>query len=69
MAASQQTKELLQEIESFLQRTGMGVTYLGLAGANNGHLVARLRRGGDIETRTAKRLREFMHQRLLELAQ
>ena len=52
--------ELLAEIEEFLALTDMGSTYLGLAAAKNGHIVERLRAGGDVHATTAHLLRAFM---------
>ena len=52
--------ELLAEIEEFLSATDMGSTYLGLSAANNGHIVKRLRAGGDVHATTAHLLRKFM---------
>jgi len=58
------SSELLMEVDRYLSATGMGEKYLGLAAAGNGHIVPRLRRGGDVRLRTATRVREFMRRRL-----
>jgi len=57
---------LLVEIDKFLSITGMGACYLGLIAVGNGHIVARLRRGGDVRLRTSIMLRRFMNQRLAD---
>jgi hypothetical protein len=51
---------LLREVNDFLKMTGMGSTTLGLYAGGNGHLVKRLRAGGDVKTATADQLRAFM---------
>jgi len=63
MSQSAFAAELLIEIEAFLKETGMGVYYIGWAASNNPHVVERLRNGGDVESRTAERLRAFMERR------
>jgi hypothetical protein len=52
--------KLLVEVERFLRITGMAVTAFGTRVCNNGHLVARLRKGYDVRTETATRARTFM---------
>ena len=44
---------LLTEIEAFLAETGMTATKFGLAAVNDGHLVAKLRKGNSVTLRTA----------------
>jgi phosphopantothenoylcysteine decarboxylase/phosphopantothenate--cysteine ligase len=53
-------KTLLDEIESFLARTGAAPTKLGLAAVNDGHLVANLRKGHSITLKTADKVRAYM---------
>src|SRR5215510_10320021 len=51
---------LLAEIERFLARTGATPTKLGLAAVNDGHLVAKLRKGHSITLKTADKVRAYM---------
>lgn len=51
---------LLREVEAFLKETAMGHCTLGLNCDGNGHLVERLRAGGDVKTATADQLKAFM---------
>jgi hypothetical protein len=53
-------QDLLEEIDAFLEETGMGESYFGKKGANNSELVGRLRRGGQIYRSTEKTIRQFM---------
>lgn len=55
---------LLNEIEAFLEETGMGPVYFGKIAANNSDLVPNLRRGGDCRMKTAHAVRQFMAERL-----
>ena len=48
---TQATKALLAEIEAFLARTGATPTKLGVAAVNDGHLVAKLRKGSSVTRR------------------
>jgi len=51
---------LLQEIEDFLEATGMGPSYFGKVAVGQSELVNRLRRGGEVHTNTMWKLRVFM---------
>ncbi len=51
---------LLDEIEAFLAVNGMSETYFGKKAAGNSELVARLRNGGDVTTKTAERVRVWI---------
>jgi phosphopantothenoylcysteine decarboxylase/phosphopantothenate--cysteine ligase len=51
---------LLAEIEAFLATGGLTPTKFGLAAVNDGHLVAKLRRGSSVTLKTADRVRAFM---------
>jgi hypothetical protein len=51
---------LLAEVERFLKRHDMAPTTFGLRAVNDAKLVANLRSGLDVRTRTADRIREFM---------
>lgn len=51
---------LLTEIDKFLERSGMAESTLGQKAIREWRVVQRLRDGGDVTTRTAQRLREFM---------
>lgn len=51
---------ILEQIDRYLEKTGMRPTTFGLKAINDPHLVGRLRAGGDVTTRTAERLRDFM---------
>ena len=53
--------ELLADIERFLSQTGMGECAFGARAVNQGHLVARMRAGGDIGMTTASRIRDFLN--------
>lgn len=55
------TNDLLHRIEGFLDRhPEMKPSALGLAAVNDGHIVHKLRRGGNTSLRTADRLCAFM---------
>lgn len=51
---------LLAEIEAFLKETGMAATTFGEQAIRDWTLVERLRKGGDLTTRKAERVRAFM---------
>jgi phosphopantothenoylcysteine decarboxylase/phosphopantothenate--cysteine ligase len=53
---------LLAEIEAFLAETGMTATKFGLAAVNDGHLVAKLRKGNSVTLRTADKVRNYIAQ-------
>lgn len=53
-------KQLLEEIEAFLSRTGMNATEFGIRSKNDRALVIRLRQGKDVRSGTASELRRFM---------
>ncbi|MFQ5765174.1 MAG: DUF815 domain-containing protein, partial [Rhodospirillales bacterium] len=52
--------ELLAEIEAFAEATGTAETTFGRRAANDGKLVARLRAGKGLTTRTVERVRAYM---------
>jgi phosphopantothenoylcysteine decarboxylase/phosphopantothenate--cysteine ligase len=53
-------KELLGEIEGFLAQFGVTPSKFGVAAVNDGHLVAKLRKGGSVTLKTADRVRAYM---------
>ena len=53
-------RNLLAEIEAFLEQTGLSPTKFGLAAVNDGHLVANLRKGTSVTLKTADRVRAYM---------
>lgn len=53
-------EELINDIDAFIQRTGMSAASFGLAVARDNKLVSRLRSGRDILTGTADKIRDFM---------
>ena len=56
-------RELLGEIEGFLAQFGLTPSKFGVAAVNDGHLVAKLRRGNSITLKTADRVRAYMASR------
>lgn len=60
MSKSPDTIPLLDEIEAFLDRTGMAATTFGEKSIRNWRLVETLRAGGDVTTRNAEAIRRFM---------
>jgi hypothetical protein len=52
---------LLRDIDAFLRQQRMAETRFGLAAVNDGHLIRRLRAGGNLTLRTVERVRAFMH--------
>jgi hypothetical protein len=55
-------EQLLSEIEGFLQRHRLAPSTFGLRSVNDAKLVANLRSGADVTTRTLDRVRAFMRQ-------
>src|SRR6516165_4568727 len=53
-------RALLGEIEAFLAARSVTATKFGLAAVNDGHLVAKLRRGSGVTLKTADRVRAYM---------
>lgn len=53
-------KELLAEIEAFLAQSGLTPTKFGVAAVNDGHLVAKLRKGGSVTLKTADKVRAYL---------
>jgi hypothetical protein len=51
---------LLQEIEDFLQRSGMTPTQFGQGAMNNSSFVRQLRSGSGVTLRTLDKVRAFM---------
>lgn len=54
------TRDLLEEVEAFLHRTGMPPSVFGLRALNDASFVRRLRGGLDVRLSTVERLRRFM---------
>ena len=52
--------DLLAEIEAFLAETGIAETTFGQRAIRDWQLVERLRDGGDVTTRNAAKIREFI---------
>jgi phosphopantothenoylcysteine decarboxylase/phosphopantothenate--cysteine ligase len=59
-AMTKTARDLLAEIEAFLAAGGLTATKFGLAAVNDGHLVAKLRKGSGVTLKTADRVRAFM---------
>ncbi len=53
-------ENLLSEVNSFLDETGMGVSYFGKVASGNSELVKRLESGGRVWPETADKIRAFM---------
>lgn len=53
-------EQLLSEIEGFLARHRIAPTTFGLRSVNDAKLVANLRSGADVTTRTLDRVRSYM---------
>jgi phosphopantothenoylcysteine decarboxylase/phosphopantothenate--cysteine ligase len=56
-------RELLGEIEGFLAQFGLTPSKFGVAAVNDGHLVAKLRKGNSVTLKTADRVRAYMTSR------
>ncbi len=54
------SSDLLREIDAFVRRAGMAPTTFGRLAANDGKLVARLRSGKGITTRTVEKVQAYM---------
>jgi hypothetical protein len=52
--------ELLRDIDDFVRKTGMAETAFGRLAANDGKLVARLRGGSGVTTRTVEKIRSYL---------
>jgi phosphopantothenoylcysteine decarboxylase/phosphopantothenate--cysteine ligase len=57
---SQTARALLSEIEGFLAQFQVTPSKFGVAAVNDGHLVAKLRKGGSVTLKTADRVRCYM---------
>lgn len=55
-----QNSDILRQIEAFLSETGMSASYFGKRAVGNSELVGRLRRGGDIRTKTVSKIIDFI---------
>ena len=66
-AMAETTKTLLAEIEQFLARSGMRPSTFGHNTANDGKLVARLRRGRTVTLETAGRIKAFIQTEITKL--
>jgi phosphopantothenoylcysteine decarboxylase/phosphopantothenate--cysteine ligase len=53
-------RELLGEIEGFLAQFGITPSKFGVTAVNDGHLVAKLRRGSSVTLKTADRVRAYI---------
>lgn len=60
MKTKQKPIALLEAVEAFLEKHDMAPTTFGIRAVNDAKLVANLRAGLDIRTRTADRIRTFM---------
>lgn len=58
--AMNSNKLLLQEIEDFLDRTGMAEGRFGKKSCGDRHLIRRLRSGGGVTLRTADKIDAFI---------
>ena len=57
------SSDLLREIDAFVHRAGMAPTTFGRLAANDGKLVARLRSGKGITTRTVEKVQAYMREK------
>lgn len=55
-------EKILQEIEAFLRKTGMGPTQFGIESIGRRSLVCQLRDYGGLHMETAAKIRAFMHE-------
>lgn len=62
------TPSLLSEVNDFLSKTGMGVSYFGKVASGNSELVHRLRSGGRVWPETDEKVRAFMTAHIAEAA-
>jgi hypothetical protein len=53
-------QQIVKEIDAFLADTGMAETYFGALAVKNPNLISRVRAGGDMNSRTIDRVREFI---------
>lgn len=53
-------ESLLEEIEAFLTKSDMGVSYFGKVAAGNSELVTRLRNGSRVWPETAEKVRAYI---------
>lgn len=53
-------KELLEEIDAFLESRKMAGTYFGLKAVNDGKFVERLRKGGRCWPEKAQQVRDYI---------
>ncbi len=51
---------ILKEIDDFLEHSGMAESTFGKKTLNDGKLVDRLRKGGDVVSRNLDKIREFI---------
>lgn len=54
-------EQLLEEIDAFLQQTGMTKSVFGTLAANDDKFVERVRAGSGFTVRTLDRVRKFMN--------
>lgn len=53
-------QSLVEEIDAFLSKTGMGVSYFGKRAAKNSELVRRLKSGKRVWPHTEQKIRDFI---------
>lgn len=51
---------ILDQVEAYLEASGMKPTIFGLRAVNDGHFVTRLRDGANLTTRTIGRVQAFI---------
>lgn len=54
------TQQLIQEIEALSEKTGIAASTLCRKAVNDGKLIERLRRGGQVTLETADEVRRFL---------
>lgn len=64
---SNNTSNLLAEIEAFLAETGMGESYFGKRAVGNSELVSRLRAERRVWPETVTKARSFMKKRRMDI--
>jgi hypothetical protein len=62
-----QRPELVGEIDTFIEKTGMAPSYLGKKAVGNSEIVTRLRAGGRCFPETESALRQFMADHLAKI--
>jgi len=62
-----ESQALLDELDPFLARHGLSDSALGIAVANNSHLVRRLRKGVPLRRASVLKIRKYIQRRDLDL--